>query len=256
MALSDHFRELRARVLKAALAIIAAFVIALFFFDPLFDLVMYPYNQAREIMEERGVQTTPTTAGAAGGFLIYLKLCGLVALIGSSPIWLHQIWAFIMPGLHAKERFWSRVFVGVASPLFLLGVFLGYITLPKGLEILIGFVPEGVENLVEFSDYLTFLSRTLLVFGIAFEIPVFVVLLNIVGVLQGKTLGKYRPWIIIGSFVFAAVATPSGDPFTMTIMAVPMVILFGISEVIARTIDRRRGIQDFSELDPDTPSVI
>ena len=111
---------------------------------------------------------------------------------------------------------------------------LGYLTLPKGLEILIGLTPADLTNLVEFGDYLTFLIRTLLVFGIAFEIPVFVILLNLAGVLRGKTLGAHRPWIVIGTFVFAAVATPSTDPFTMLILAVPMLVLFGISEVIAR----------------------
>ena len=120
----------------------------------------------------------------------------------------------------------------------------GYLTLPKGLEILIGLTPGDLTNLVEFGDYLTFLIRTLLVFGIAFEIPVFVILLNLAGVLRGKTIGAHRPWIVIGTFVFAAVATPSTDPFTMLILAVPMLVLFGISEVIARILDRRRGEGD------------
>ena len=104
---------------------------------------------------------------------------------------------------------------------------------------LIGFNPEGVTNLVDFNEYLQFFTRTLLVFGLAFEIPVFVVLLNLAGVVKGRALGAHRPWIIIGTFVFAAVATPSADPFTMTFMAVPMVVLFFISEVIARFNDRR-----------------
>ena len=130
-------------------------------------------------------------------------------------------------------------------------------TLPKGLEILIGFNPDGLTNLVNFDDYLTFFSRTMLVFGIAFEIPLFVVLLNLAGIVSGKQLGAYRPWIVVGVFVFAAVATPSGDPFTMTLMAVPMVILFGISEVIARFNDRRRAKRRAeTALDADTASPL
>lgn len=258
MALSDHLRELRARVLKAVLAVIVAFVVALFFFDQLFELVHGPYTDAMAVLErEQGVQGIASTSGAAGGFLLYLKLCGLASVILTSPYWLYQIWAFIMPGLHAHERRSSRIFVAIASPLFLLGVFLGYITLPKGLEILIGFVPEGLTSIVEFNDYLSFFSRTLLVFGIAFEIPVFCVLLNIAGVLKGKALGAYRPWIVIGSFIFAAVATPSGDPFTMTIMAVPMVLLFFLSEIIARLNDRRRDRnRPYAGLDPDQASPL
>ncbi|GGR40564.1 sec-independent protein translocase protein TatC [Nocardioides luteus] len=258
MALSDHLRELRARVIKASLALIVGFVVALFFFQPLFDLVMNPYLQAVEMMDMKsGAESLSSVDGAAGGFMLYLKLCGLAAFIGTSPIWLYQIWAFLMPGLHAHEKKMSRIFVAVASPLFLAGVVLGYVTLPKGLEILFGFVPEGLTNIVEFSDYLSFLSRTLLVFGIAFEIPVFVIMLNRIGVLPGAALGKYRSWIIVGSFVFAAVATPSGDPFTMTLMAVPMVVLFGISEVIARIHDKRKAARKQDLVgDPDVPSVI
>ena len=129
--------------------------------------------------------TEATTAGAAGGFLLYLKLCGLAAIVGSSPVWLYQIWAFILPGLHRNEKKWTAVFGAIAGPLFLAGIVLGYVTLPKGLEILIGLNPDGLTNLVEFNDYLTFFSRTLLGFGIAFEIPVFVVMLNLAFLIVG-----------------------------------------------------------------------
>ncbi len=239
MALSDHLRELQARLLKSALVILLGLVVSLFFFDQIFDLVLEPYNHAREALGEE-VDTQATIAGAGGPLMLHLKLCGLVGLVATSPFWLYQIWAFILPGLHSRERKWTRVFAAVAGPLFLGGVLVGYLTLPKGLEILIGFTPEALTNLVEFGDYLTFLIRTLLVFGIAFEIPVFVILLNLAGVLSGAALGAHRPWIVMGTFVFAAIATPSTDPFTMLILAIPMLILFGISEVICRVLDRRR----------------
>jgi sec-independent protein translocase protein TatC len=253
MALSDHLRELRARILKSALLLVLGFVAAAFFYDQLLDLVMGPYLEAQEALPEG--QSQATTNGPAGGFILFFKLCGLAALIGTSPLWLYQIWAFLLPGLHDNEKKWTRIFLAVAGPLFLAGVVLGYLTLPKGLEILIGFTPADVTNLVEFNDYLTFFSRTLLVFGIAFEIPVFVLLLNMAGVLKGRSLGAHRHWIIIGSFVFAAVATPSGDPFTMTFMAVPMVLLFVVSEVIARANDRRRAART-PRLSPDEISPL
>lgn len=239
MALSDHLRELRARLIKCAVLLVVGVVVALFFFSQLFDLVYGPYLSAIDRLPEGS--SIATTNGAAGGLMLYLKLCGFAALIGTAPLWLYQIWAFIMPGLHAHERRWSGIFSVVAGPLFLAGVVLGYVTLPKGLEILIGLNPTGVTNLVEFTEYLQFFTRTLLVFGLAFEIPVFVVLLNLAGVVSGKSLGAHRPWIIIGTFLFAAVATPSTDPFTMTFMAVPMVVLFFLSEAIARFNDRRRA---------------
>ena len=243
MALSDHLRELRARILKIAIVLVVGLVISLFFFDQIFQLVLEPYTAAQEQLGDR-VDTQATIAGAGGPLMLYLTLCGTTTIVLTSPFWLYQIWAFILPGLHSQERKWSRVFAAVAGPLFLAGVVLGYYTLPKGLEILIGLTPESLTNLVEFGDYLSFLIRTLLVFGIAFEIPVFVILLNLAGVLSGRALGAHRAWIVIGTFVFAAIATPSTDPFTMLFLAVPMVLLFAISEVIARALDRRKAEAD------------
>jgi sec-independent protein translocase protein TatC len=107
--------------------------------------------------------------------------------------------------------------------------------------VLIGFTPAHLTNLVPFTGYFSFMVRMLLVFGLAFEIPLFVVLLNLAGVLSGATLAKHRSWIIVGVFVFAAVATPSTDPFSMTMLAIPMTLLFLASELIARVVDRRRG---------------
>lgn len=255
MPLSDHLREARARVMRVVLVMLLTLGLALFFFEPLFDLVYGPYTQAAARLAEGS--TMATTSGPAGGLMLYLKLCGFTALLVTSPFWLYQVWAFILPGLHANERRWSRVFAGIAGPLFIVGVVLGYVTLPKGLEVLIGLNPDQVTNLVDFGNYLQFFTRTLLVFGLAFEIPVFVVMLNLAGVVSGKTLGAHRPWIIVGIFVFAAAATPSADPFTMTFMAVPMVLLYLVSEVIARHNDRRRARRNpYSALDPDQLSPL
>jgi sec-independent protein translocase protein TatC len=161
--------------------------------------------------------------------------------VASSPVWLYQIWGFIMPGLHRRERKWSMIFASVAGPLFLAGVALGYYVLPKGIAVLISFTPESAENLNDFSAYVSFITRMLLVFGIALEIPLFVVLLNLAGIVSGKAIARHRPWIIIGTFIFSAVATPSTDPFAMSALAAVMTVLFLLSEVIARTVDRFRG---------------
>lgn len=257
MALSDHLRELRARLLKSALFLVLAFTIALFFYDQLLDLVLDPYNDARAMLGE-SVQTEAYIKGATGPLMLQLKLCGIAAIVVSSPYWLYQIWAFIVPGLHDNEKKWSRVFAAIAGPLFILGVLTGYYVLPRGLEVLIGFTPEGLANLVEFNEYFSFLTRMLLVFGIAFEIPLFVIMLNLAGVVSGKQLGRYRPWIILGTFVFAAVATPSTDPFSMTMLALPMLLLFLVAEVIARFVDRARGRKesDTSQWDDDEVSPL
>ena len=254
MALADHLRELRARLLRAVVALLAAFVIALFFYDQLLDLVLRPYSDAKEKLGD-SVETKAYIKGAAGPLLLQLKLSGVAALVATSPYWLYQIWAFIVPGLHAHERKWSRVFASIAGPLFILGVATGYYVLPKGLEVLIGFTPIELENLVEFGEYFSFFTRMLLVFGVSFMIPLFVILLNLAGVVSGRALGQYRPWIVGGTFVFAAAATPSTDPFSMMMLAAPMTLLFGASEIIARIVDRRRRTA-LDDLDDDEASDI
>jgi sec-independent protein translocase protein TatC len=241
MALSDHFRELRARLIRSALILVIGFFVAIFFYDQLLDLVNRPYLQAQEALRRNDTRTVQVVQDATGGLLLQMKLCGVVAIMASSPYWLYQIWAFILPGLHPKEKRYTRMFVAVAGPLFLGGVALGYYVMPKGLEVLISFVPNNVTSLVDFGRFFSFEMRMLLIFGISMEIPLFVVLLNFAGIVSGRALAKHRPWIVIGTMVFAAVATPSTDPFSMLMLAVPMLILFAISEVICRVSDRIRG---------------
>jgi sec-independent protein translocase protein TatC len=240
MALADHLRELRARLLKVAVLLLVGTVVAWFFYEPLFSLLLDPYDAARQRLERQGVRTEPVISGVASSLLLRLKICALAAVVLGSPVWLYQVWAFIVPGLHPHEKRWTRLFAVVAGPLFIGGVATAYYVLPKGMEVLIGFTPGDVQSLVDFSDYFRFLTRMLLVFGVAFEIPLFVVMLNLAGVVSGTSLGAYRPWIVVGTFVFAAAATPSTDPFSMLMLALPMTLLFLVSEGVARVVDRRR----------------
>jgi sec-independent protein translocase protein TatC len=256
MALSDHLRELRARLIRSALVVTVAFLVAIVFYDQLADLIRVPYDEAVRRLEGE-VETNIVVNDVTGPLMLQLKLCGVVAIVGSSPYWLYQIWAFILPGLHPSERKWSRIFAALAGPLFFAGVATAYFILPKAIEVLIGFTPADATNLVDFGRFFSFISRMLLVFGIAFEIPLFVIMLNLAGVVSGKALGRYRPWIVIGTFVFAAVATPSTDPFSMLFLAIPMLLLFLVAEVIARLVDRRRGRNDtLSQLSDDEVSPL
>lgn len=196
MALVDHFRELRARLLISVLAIVVA-TIASFFLDQLLELVTGPYNDAKDML--RGdTRTIIFVSGVGGGLSIQLKLCAVSGLVLSSPVWLYQVWGFVLPGLHRNERRWTIVFVSIAGPLFLAGVALGYYVLPKGLQDLISFTPADMTNLDDFNDFFTFEIRMLLVFGLSLEIPFFAVLLNLAGIVSGKALGRYRPWIVLG----------------------------------------------------------
>jgi len=240
MALADHFRELRARLLRAITVLVLAIIVALLFYDQIFDFVTSPYTDAKTQLNPN-VESKLISSDIGGPLMIQLKLCTFVAIGATSPYWLWQIWAFILPGLNPRERKWSWLFIAVAGPLFIAGMALGFYIMPKGLAVLIGFTQTDVTNLVDVGRLIGFMTQMLLVFGLAFEIPLFVVMLNLVGVLPGRVLGRYRPWIVLGTFVFAAIATPSTDPFSMLFLAVPMLVLFGISEVITRAIDRTRA---------------
>jgi sec-independent protein translocase protein TatC len=243
MALTDHLREFRARLIRSVLLLIVAFVGMLFLYDPLLlDLIAEPYRDAIDTLGvDKDKQSELVANGISAGLMLQLKLSGVAALVVSAPYWLYQIWAFILPGLHPHERKWSRVVAAIAGPLFFGGVALGYYVLPKGLSVLIAFVPDDVQNLVDFGAYFSFVTRMLLIFGVAMEIPFFVILLNLAGVVSGRALGRHRPWIVIGVFVFAAVATPSTDPFSMLMLAIPLQILFIVAEIVARLVDRARG---------------
>lgn len=255
MTLVEHLRELRNRLIKSVIAIVVATIVSFFFYDQLFELLTKPFTTVvDDLAKNEGLDAELTLTGVADAFTLQIKVCLVAGIVIASPIWLYQIWAFIVPGLHPRERRWTRVFAAIAGPLFLLGVGIGYYVLPKGLQILLDFTPADVSNLIEVSRYLSFILRMLLVFGIAFEIPLFVVLLNLAGVVTGRQLGRFRSWIILGTFIFAAVATPSTDPISMLFLAIPMTLLFLLSEVIARAIDRRRGIHDYEAWDDDEQS--
>jgi sec-independent protein translocase protein TatC len=240
MSLGDHFRELRARLMRASLYIVLGTIVALFFWQQLFELIYQPYQDASRALNQK-VQTQAVITGIGSPLLLQLKLCGVAGIVATSPLWLYELWAFVTPGLHSNERRWTRLFALVAGPLFIAGVAVGYYVLPKGIAALIGFTPLQLTQLTEFGDFFTFITRMLLVFGVAFEIPLFIVMLNLAGVVSGKALGRHRPWIILGTFIFAAVATPSTDPFSMLMLALPMLVLIFISELIARLVDRRRA---------------
>ena len=260
MTLTEHLREPRRRLFVSLIAIFVGFIVGWYLYGPIFDLLTHPYTTTvADLAKEKGITSEAVIQGVGAPFMLQAKISLVAGLVIASPVWLYQIWAFIMPGLHRNERKWTIIFVSVAGPLFAAGVVLGYVVLPKGLSVLIGFTRQEVTNLVDLNSYLSFVIRILLVFGISFEIPLFVVLLNLAGVVRARHLAKWRSWIIFSTFVFAAVATPSTDPITMLLLAIPMVLLFLISEVIARVVDRRRGLHgqpDYAEYDDDEASPL
>ena len=144
-------------------------------------------------------------------------------------------------GLLAQEKKWALIFISAASPLFFAGVAVAYIVLPKGLSVLLGFTQSGITNMQDISTFLTFLLRIMVVFGVAFLIPLVVLMLNFLGVIEASQLAKYRMYVVFGTFVFGAVATPSTDPFSMLALAIPMALLFLVAEALAHVLDRRKA---------------
>lgn len=253
MPLLDHLAELRSRLMKGLAAIALGVVIAWYFYPEILDWLTAPYEQVRPALEREGIDTELIVSGIGGAFQFQLKTSVVAGLVLSSPVWMWQVWAFVLPALHRHEKRAALLLTVTCVPLFLGGAWIGYWTFPKAIELLVGFAPEGWTNLLNGADYLSFATRMILLFGVGAQIPVVVVILNRIGAVSGAQLIRARPWIIVGIFVFAAIATPTVDPVTFLFLAIPMSALYFVSEVIARVTDRRRGRAD-QVLDDDKAS--
>jgi sec-independent protein translocase protein TatC len=243
MTLFEHLRELRYRLVVSVLAILVGMIVAWFFRYDLLDILQRPYFQAIAALKAQhpGTDTSLVNINLTSPLALSLKVAALAGAIATAPIWLYQLWAFVVPGLMAKEKKWALIFIAAATPMFIGGVAVAYIVLPKAITVLLSFTQAGVTNLQDINAYLSFLLRLMVVFGIAFLIPLVVLMLNIVGVIKATQLAKYRTLVIFGTFVFGAVATPSTDPFSMLALALPMTLLFIGTEVIAHILDRRKA---------------
>jgi sec-independent protein translocase protein TatC len=257
MPLMDHLRELRNRLFKAILAMLVGTIIGWLLFTPVWDFLKAPYCALPQSHVLNPDKCTLVVNGIFAGFFLKLKIAFIIGLVTSSPVWLYQLWAFVAPGLYRRERRWTYVFIGAAVPLFFVGTALAYLTIDKGLAIFLSFVANDVAALITVDHYLGYVLASLLVFGMAFELPLFVVVLNLAGVLPHSRIRSSRRMIVFGIFVFAAVATPSGDPFTMCALAVPVILLFGVAELLALLHDRRKaGSDPYAGLSPDEASPL
>ncbi len=241
MPLVDHLRELRRRLVISLLAIAVGMTIGWIFYDPIFALIRAPFDDVVAQAQAAGRDVTLAFTGVVDPFVMKLKVAAMVGVVLASPVWLYQLWRFITPGLHRNERRWALAFVAVATPLFLTGVALAYFFLPRGLGVLLGFTPESIENIISVERYLSFFLRMLLVFGLGFLIPLLVVALNFVGILPAAKLRAWWRWIVMGVVVFAAIATPTGDPFNLALLAVPLLLLVGLAGLVCALNDRRRA---------------
>lgn len=258
MPLVEHLRELRRRLVIAVLAILIGTIVGWIIYPSAFEFLKQPYvDGIAPLLERKGFEAELVLSGGVGSaFSFRLKFALVIGLVIAAPVWIGQIWRFVLPALHRNERRWAYLLTATGAPLFAAGVAAGYFVLPKGIEVLVSFAPESVNVLLTLGDYLNFVIRTVLVFGIAAQIPLVVVMLNRLGIVSGRQLASARPWTVIGIFVFAAIATPSTDPLTMLFLAVPMTVLYLISEVIARVTDRRKATFAPEELSDDEASPL
>lgn len=252
MSLADHLRELRYRVIVSALAIVLASVAAAVFYNQLYEFLLRPWTQAVASLKvtNPNIDTQSVITGVNTPLILAIKVCAVAGLVAASPLWLYQLWAFIMPALLAKEKKWALIFVSVALPLFCSGVAVGYVIMPQAISVMISFTPSSVPvlNLLEINQFLELMIQLMVIFGLGFLIPVVVIGLNLAGVVKASQLAKARAYVIFGTFVFGAAATPSTDPFSMLALAVPMCLLFIGAEIVCRVNDRRRARQAGAEV--------
>ena len=258
MTLTEHLRELRSRLVKAGIAIAIGMVLGWVFYDQIFSWLSQPFNSVIDAARADGHTVILALTGVADPFVLQMQVAAVTGVLISSPVWLYQLWRFVTPGLHKHEKRWAIGFVAVAVPLFALGVVLAYILLPYGLQVLFGFTPEGVENIVSVDRYLSFFIRMVIIFGVGFLLPLFLVVLNFAGLLTGKRLLSWWRWIIFSVFIFAAVATPTGDPINMLLLAGPILLLVVLAILVCLANDRRRGRRhdDFAQWDDDELSPL
>jgi sec-independent protein translocase protein TatC len=241
MPLMDHIRELRNRIVKAAIAGILGMVVGLVFFDRIYEYITNPYCKAVKGCNIHEIGKTLIITGPLDAFYLRIKVAFIVGLVLTSPIWLYQLWAFIAPGLYAKEKKYTYTFLGAAVPLFGLGFYFAMLMMGRGLHYLIALVPPNATNLFTADTYMGYFLAMILGFGLCFELPLLLVMLNIVGILPHSRFRKWRRVMIFLVFVFAGIASPSPDPITMLMLGAVCLALVEAAEVIVYINDRRRG---------------
>jgi sec-independent protein translocase protein TatC len=260
MTLAEHLGELRRRVVISAAAIIIATGIAFAFHGWMLHVITRPYCDLPETYRAIKGQCTLVVGGVLDPFTVTLRLSLYAGLLLSSPVWLWQVWRFITPGLYQNERRWAMSFVGSSVLLFAGGAAVAYVTLKNGLRFLLSFATGGIASLLNFNSYLSYVVAMVLVFAISFEFPLLIVMLNLVGAVSHRRLRGWTRGVIFGIFVFAAVATPSQDPFTMSALALPICLLYGVALLVTYVHDRRaaqRGdTSDYANLADDELSPL
>jgi sec-independent protein translocase protein TatC len=248
MTLMEHLRELRSRLFKASIFVVIGFGFGFWLSSRVLELLYDPYCSLTEKTARQGnggalpagFHCEFVQLGATDGFVLRMQIALWVGLILAAPFWLYQLWAFIAPGLHKHERRWAYWFAGIATPLFAMGAVLAFFVVKNGLDFLLQFNPPNVKTTLEIRKYVSFITNLMLLFGVAFEFPLVILLLNFSGLTSGrKMLGWWRVAVFL-FFLFAAIATPTADPFGMSFLGLSLTALYFLAVGVAMVNDRRK----------------
>ena len=245
MPLMDHLRELRNRVVKVALAVLVGAGVAWAFYNRIWAFMQEPYCNAVHGCKMNTLGHSLFYSGVMDGFYLHIKVAVIAGAIITSPIWLYQLWAFIAPGLYSREKRWTYLFMGTAVPLFGLGCFFAYLAMSRGLNFFLS-MSGGLTAFFTADSYLGYWIAMIIGFGLCFEVPLVLVILNLARVITHERFKKWRRVIIFLVFVFAGIASPSPDPLTMLLLGGTVALLVEVAEVIIYLNDRR-----YTRLHPD-----
>lgn len=239
MSMMEHLSELRTRLIVALVGFGVVSVAAFFFFEPLTDFLLRPLcGLPEDKLGPNGCELVFTSAMEPVS--VRLKVTAMAGILASSPLWLYQLWAFIVPGLTPKERKYAIPFVISSVTLFVVGTVFAYVTLPNALEFLVGFGGDNLTPLFAANEYLGFVSIILIIFGVVFELPLLLFFLGLAGVVTLEGLRKARRGALVGITILAAVVTPSQDPYTMLAMSAPLYLFYEAVILLLSLREKRR----------------